>query len=341
MPRRRTLRDYLLPHTGNGYHPHFFRAASVGALVLALLLLEGAYFVDTHLLATRTNFLASVLPGALIGLTNADRAAVAAPALTEDPTLDQAAALAAQDMAAKGYFAHVSPSGTTPWDWLSQVGYQYSYAGQNLAVNFTDSTDVEKAWMASPTHHANIVKPQYTRIGIGTANGMYQGQEVTFVVQYFATPAETPAAAAPEPTVTKPVEEPALVAVAQPKPAVVPKPKPATTDIVDVRPEAGTTVLGAEAAPSVVPTSASVLTWLTSPTYVVQSIAIFLLMVVAVLFAFAMVSRIRVPHPHLVLGGMAMILLLSGSILLNGMLRGSVHLPADTQQSASVVSAFQ
>ena len=42
-----------------------------------------------------------------------------------------------------------------------------------------------RAWRASPTHRANIVKPVYREIGVGIANGLYKGQPATFVVQYF------------------------------------------------------------------------------------------------------------------------------------------------------------
>ena len=58
----------------------------------------------------------------------------------------------AQDMATLGYFAHVSPDGKTPWYWIEKVGYDYQYAGENLAINFSDSKDVTNAWMASPLH---------------------------------------------------------------------------------------------------------------------------------------------------------------------------------------------
>ena len=54
-------------------------------------------------------------------------------------------------------------------------------------MRFIDSSDVVNAWMSSPTHRANIVKPVYTEIGVGVAQGLYQGQESTYVVQYFGT----------------------------------------------------------------------------------------------------------------------------------------------------------
>jgi hypothetical protein len=105
--------------------------------------------------------------------------------------LNQAAQEKADDMAQNGYFAHTSPDGKTPWYWLDQVGYNYSYAGENLAVNFTDSQDVTAAWMNSPEHRANILKANYTEVGTGVAEGMYDGNETIFVAQDFGTPVVT------------------------------------------------------------------------------------------------------------------------------------------------------
>src|SRR5512146_777130 len=137
------LSDYFFPHPRNAHKPHLFSAASVAVLVFAIVLLEGAYLVQTMFVFLKTDFLASVLPSTLVALTNQDRAAQGLAGVTEDPMLDAAAQAAANDMAAKGYFAHTSPDGKDPWFWLDQAGYRYSYAGQNLAVNFTDSSNVE------------------------------------------------------------------------------------------------------------------------------------------------------------------------------------------------------
>ncbi|MES2202804.1 MAG: CAP domain-containing protein [Patescibacteria group bacterium] len=134
-------------------------------------------------------FSAAVIQSEVIALTNTERVQNNVGVVTENALLDKAAAAKAADMAAKGYFAHVSPDGTVPWHWIVSAGYNYKYAGENLAVRFNDSAEVVNAWMASPTHRANIVKGQYTQIGVGIADGVYQGQPATFVVQYFASPA--------------------------------------------------------------------------------------------------------------------------------------------------------
>jgi hypothetical protein len=132
--------------------------------------------------------LAAILSSTLVQLTNEERSKFTLGTLQENELLTKAANLKAEDMATKGYFAHISPEGKKPHNWLQDVGYVYQYAGENLAVNFADSEDVTIAWMNSPTHKANIVKPVYTEIGIGTATGTFEGKKTIFVAQVFANP---------------------------------------------------------------------------------------------------------------------------------------------------------
>jgi tetrahydromethanopterin S-methyltransferase subunit B len=91
-------------------------------------------------------------------------------------------------MAEKQYFAHQSPGGHDSWYWLGLVGYDFDYAGENLALDFTESDKVEEAWMNSPLHRDNIVNTNYREIGIATVDGTYQGRPTTYVVQFFGTP---------------------------------------------------------------------------------------------------------------------------------------------------------
>lgn len=59
------------------------------------------------------------------------------------------------------------------------------YAGENLAMQFTEANEVEEAWMVSPLHRANIVNKKYTDIGIGISTGLYNGSSTIYVVQLF------------------------------------------------------------------------------------------------------------------------------------------------------------
>jgi hypothetical protein len=322
------LQDYFFPHRRNNNRPNLFSLASVGALVLAVIVFEAGYLVQTKIVFLKTDFLASVLPGALVALTNQDRATGGIPGVTEDPLLDKAAQAAAEDMAAKGYFAHVSPDGKSPWYWLEQVGYHYSYAGENLAVNFTDSSGVEMAWMNSPTHRANIEKPQYTRVGIGTANGMYEGKETTFVVQFFAAPAAEKLV-------------PARIALATPIP--IEQTSTSTTPVKVLGSQTvGTDNSGAAAAAAPTPAKPSLLARiLAAPLSTIETIFTVLFALIASFFTIAILvrGRVRLQHPSVVFGGAFLLLLISGAMLVSATFAGSVLLPAGGQ-AASVYMAL-
>jgi hypothetical protein len=187
------LKKHFIPHEGNNHRPHILRGANTRNIVTVVILLEIFTFlipIFSHL-NIAGNMTAEVLPAVLAGLTNEERQTQNLPVLAVNSLLTEAAQMKANDMATNGYFAHTSPGGKTPWYWLQQVGYNYQYAGENLAINFSDSKDVTNAWMASPTHKANIVKENYTEIGTGVATGMYQGHETIFVAQEYANPLPT------------------------------------------------------------------------------------------------------------------------------------------------------
>ena len=185
------LQHFFIPHEGNGYAPNSLEKRA--AAIMLLLVISTFSLANVQALFTQSSewYLSAILPGVLIDLTNDDRTGNTLVPLARSDVLDRAAQMKADDMAAKGYFAHNTPEGHTPWYWFRQVGYSYAYAGENLAVNFSDSADVVTAWMRSPGHRANIMKPEYREIGIGTAQGMYKGVPTVFVVQLFGTPIES------------------------------------------------------------------------------------------------------------------------------------------------------
>lgn len=197
-------------------------AFGLPGLFLFGLLIIGSFVFSAYFLRTlvATNQLAAVVTATLVDLTNGDRRAADIGTLTVSPVLVAAAQAKADDMAKNSYFAHTSPDGRNSWTWFRDAGYVFSYAGENLAVNFSDSDDVEKAWMKSPTHRANILNGKFTEIGIATAVGEYQGKKTTFVVQMFGTPARAAAPRAPV-AVTEP-ESPEEIAIATTEPEGIP-----------------------------------------------------------------------------------------------------------------------
>ncbi len=129
--------------------------------------------------------LSSVLPTVVVDLTNEERINNNITILRRNVLLDKAAQLKAEDMANRSYFSHSSPDGKTPWYWFDKVGYKYSHAGENLAIHFTDSKKLVDSWIKSPLHHKNIISNKYTDIGIGVADGYFEGKKTVYIVQLF------------------------------------------------------------------------------------------------------------------------------------------------------------
>jgi len=129
----------------------------------------------------------------VIRLTNIKRAEAGLSTLTENSALDEAAKAKGLDMLAKGYWAHVAPDGTQPWDFFKNVGYKYRFAGENLARDFTNPNSAVEAWMASPSHKENLLSPKYKEIGVAVVDGSLNGKDATIIVQLFgATGSDTP-----------------------------------------------------------------------------------------------------------------------------------------------------
>lgn len=124
----------------------------------------------------------------LLSLTNYEREKKQLAPLTLNQQLAEAADLKAHDMFAKDYWSHNAPDGTTPWYFIQQSGYNYLYAGENLARGFTTSEETVSAWMASPSHRENILSPNYTEVGFSIATGKLTGIDTVLVVEMFGNP---------------------------------------------------------------------------------------------------------------------------------------------------------
>lgn len=187
-------------------------ARNVLPFVAPVLLLGGivvlAIVTAPHLESPQNQ--AAVSASEVAILTNKERTQKDIPVLQRNALLDQAAEMKAKDMAANGYYAHVSPDGLTPMHWVDKAGYKYLIIGENLVVNRTDAEQVVDAFMGSPGHRANIFRTDFTEIGVGVANGTYKGKDATFTVQIFAAPYPQQLASKKEvaKAAVKPVETP-------------------------------------------------------------------------------------------------------------------------------------
>lgn len=113
-------------------------------------------------------------------LVNSVRSQEGLAPLSLDKDLEESATAKACDMRDRGYFEHVDPDGNTPWHFFTEAGYVYDYAGENLAIGYTNPMETMEGWMNSPKHRDNILDPNYTEIGIGFCGD--------YTVQHFAAP---------------------------------------------------------------------------------------------------------------------------------------------------------
>jgi uncharacterized protein YkwD len=127
------------------------------------------------------------------------------------------------------YWAHTSPQGKEPWDFIRIAGYTYQAAGENLARDFMGTGEMMDAWMNSPTHRANIVSSRYQEIGIAVVNGNLDGTDTTLVVQMFGRPREAAQPAVAPATSTQQAAPTVKVAQVQAKNPVAPTPAPNPT----------------------------------------------------------------------------------------------------------------
>jgi uncharacterized protein YkwD len=135
------------------------------------------WFLASSLPAQENGDVAALRSTAL-DLTNAAREEAGLSELRSDDILDQAAQDHAADMLARGYFNHVSPDGTTPFDrFIAAGGSRWAVSGENIATCEGCETppDVDRVtafhdgWMQSPGHRKNILSNGFQRFGFGIA----------------------------------------------------------------------------------------------------------------------------------------------------------------------------
>ncbi len=192
------LYHFFTPQTSNNYRPRLLHPKIISLFIL--------FFFSAGILmsVTKTNFpevlgiSSNVSIDQLLVLTNQKRQENGLGPLSLDERLSQAAIGKGNDMLSKGYWAHISPDGTTPWVFIKGAGYNYTYAGENLARGYTNSSDVINAWMASDSHKANMLSGNYSNVGFAVVTGSLNGEETVLVVEMFGTTALAASPAKPE-----------------------------------------------------------------------------------------------------------------------------------------------
>lgn len=109
----------------------------------------------------------------LLATHNVERARVGLPALALNPKLVNSALRHASRMAATGIMAHVGIGDGTLATRLAVVGYDWSFAEENIAESQPDVASVMAAWMSDIPHRANILSPSVTEMGGSMVAGFW------------------------------------------------------------------------------------------------------------------------------------------------------------------------
>ena len=179
------FRHWFTPHYTNNYRAKLLHNLSLFILLLAVV---GFHFSLVYLERSPLHILgfqSSITPEEVIKQTNLQRLYLGLPELRISQKLTQAAQAKANYMFSHNFWAHIAPDGTTPWKFILNAGYDYTYAGENLAKDFRDTSHLVRAWMNSPTHRANIISPKYQDIGVAVVPGKLLGKDTVLVVQMF------------------------------------------------------------------------------------------------------------------------------------------------------------
>jgi uncharacterized YkwD family protein len=103
----------------------------------------------------------------VVELVNIERQKAGLPALKMDSAISNVARIKSKDMAVNNYFAHQSPTYGSAGDMLRQFGISWRAWGENIAAGQRTPEIVIDAWMNSPGHRANILSPNFSKIGVG------------------------------------------------------------------------------------------------------------------------------------------------------------------------------
>lgn len=129
----------------------------------------------------------------VVRLVNIERAKEGLPPLEISYELTEIARQRSIDMAKNGlpfdhyYYDNKGNRFAYAFEMLKQRGVVYRCAGENIAAGQETPQDVVDAWMNSPGHRANILRPEFTSIGVGFTDEKITDHD-TYWTQIFAAP---------------------------------------------------------------------------------------------------------------------------------------------------------
>lgn len=181
----------LFPRESNNHRPKVLHHDSLFFVVGLLVFLGSIVNTVGNAYPQVLGISSNITAQDLLTFTNQKRAENGLQPLNLNDQLTNAAYQKASHMFANNYWAHNAPDGTTPWYFIKSAGYEYLYAGENLARGFTTAQAVVDAWMDSPTHRENMLSKNYNEVGFAIQTGTLTGTETILVVEELGSQYET------------------------------------------------------------------------------------------------------------------------------------------------------
>jgi len=179
--------EYFIPSTRNDHRPKILRPRSLVYITILSTLIKVIVIGYLFFIYPNRAIMSEVVIKKIFELTNQSRQEAGLKPLVMNSVLSASAVAKANDMIADDYFAHYSPSGKKPWDWVSRSDYPYILVGENLAMNFATADGVHTALMNSPSHKKNIMNEKYKDLGLAMVTGKIDDKETNVLVELFAT----------------------------------------------------------------------------------------------------------------------------------------------------------
>ena len=185
------VKDFFIPHHGNDHHPHLLhtkRAVFYSAFFILVKFIAVGFAAVIPMQAFLAPDVLAEQRAQLIAMVENLRQSQNANQLGLNAQLDKSAYNKVDDMLEYSYFSHVSPNGYNLAYFLNQANYEYTVAGENLAMGFSSADEVMQAWMKSPLHYRNLIDTDFKEIGIGITSGLYKDKDTVFIAQHFGAP---------------------------------------------------------------------------------------------------------------------------------------------------------
>lgn len=175
---------WFIPTQRNNYKAYLLRTPFMIVLTILFYIFNTASGI-----LPSTKVSAAITTSGLLELHNAERVKAGLPPFKLNTRLTNSAQAKALAMLSTNCWSHYCPEGKSPWEFFNKAGYSYVYAGENLAEGFFDNQDAMIAWMNSPSHRENVLRPDFEDIGFGVVHGDYQGlSDNVIIVVHFGTP---------------------------------------------------------------------------------------------------------------------------------------------------------